>query len=528
MPPREPALPPPDARLAAAAAGIAAVFGLGLLAQVASPLRLNVDVVFYLSIAESALAGDGFRYEGESTHYPPGYPALLASLAWLGLGAPWAIVLVNIACLGAGLWAAWRMLLGPLQFRPEVAAVACALMPASFAVIKHAPLAMSEFVFFALLMGCLLALASMREAPGWRRRAALFTLAALLAVLAFTVRTAAVALVAALVVAWAPPPERWRAGYRWLRARPMLLVAAAAFLGVMAVTAAIVVIGSDYVEQLVAQHEARGVAAVLWWSVRSTFTEWGETVINLPFERVRGSIPGARWVFATAGLLAIAAVVSGIFRRRARFGPVEAFVLAYLGMLLVWPSHDARFWIPLFPLIVAYAVAGASGARWGRQRMVAAVLVGWFVIAGTMALAFSTRSSMASGAEFPARYGSVAFAPSYLAALGQYDPRDLDEFQFRAYEVVRRWGRSDQYVAGVGTTRAARQPGLVRIAGHVGELRERQQGAAGGGAPSPLAAQGVRDQVPVEAERLRGQVALGAEAVVVEGAAAVVAVLPPE
>ncbi len=72
------------------------------LLQLASPLRLNVDAIIFISMAESFINGHGFLYHGLPTHFPPGYPALLSFLDFLGLGYSWPFISINIAFLAAG------------------------------------------------------------------------------------------------------------------------------------------------------------------------------------------------------------------------------------------------------------------------------------------------------------------------------------------------------------------------------------------------------------------------------------------
>ena len=83
------------------------------LLQTASPLRLNTDSIVLLNIGASVADGHGFLYHGAATHFPPGYPALVAFLDFLGLAASWSFILLNCAFVGMALVACYLFYRNP-------------------------------------------------------------------------------------------------------------------------------------------------------------------------------------------------------------------------------------------------------------------------------------------------------------------------------------------------------------------------------------------------------------------------------
>src|SRR5205085_5084384 len=102
--------------LAAALALVAGIFAVDTL-----PIGGFYDDAFYVILAKSLATGHGYRnlnLPGApfATHYPPGYPLLLAVLWWLGPAFPANLVLFKVAnALFLGIAAAFACRLGQEQ-----------------------------------------------------------------------------------------------------------------------------------------------------------------------------------------------------------------------------------------------------------------------------------------------------------------------------------------------------------------------------------------------------------------------------
>jgi hypothetical protein len=101
--------------------------------------------------------------------------------------------------------------------------------------------------------------------------------------------------------------------------------------------------------------------------------------------------------------------------RRAKIGIVDIYMLGYTTILLVWPYRDCRFWLPVLPLLAAYAWSALGGVArfpWARRVRIAYIAV--FALMGCISLFYSSRISLA-GERFPDLYGNGIYRESYRA-----------------------------------------------------------------------------------------------------------------
>jgi hypothetical protein len=106
---------------------------------------------------------------------------------------------------------------------------------------------------------------------------------------------------------------------------------------------------------------------------------------SLPYHMAVPNLPGTDLDRIPIALALTLALGTGlvVFLRRWRLAAL--YVLAYAGLLLVWPWQFGRFMIPILPLLVPAAILGAGelvgrvGARWRLAAMIAfaLALTGW-------------------------------------------------------------------------------------------------------------------------------------------------------
>jgi hypothetical protein len=140
---------------------LAAALVCAVAASLVAPYPVGIfhDDGVYLVLAKALASGNGYRYlhlpgAPLATHYPPGYPLLLALLWTLAPHFPsnlTIILLANAALLGLVAWGSARYLIDRLEW-PSLAATAFALVATlSLPLIQLATLVMSEVLFLALL-----------------------------------------------------------------------------------------------------------------------------------------------------------------------------------------------------------------------------------------------------------------------------------------------------------------------------------------------------------------------------------------
>ena len=403
-----------------------------------SPLRLNEDVVHLLRVAGAVADGAGYVYQGAPTYYPHGYPALIAAFDRAGLGVSWVIFGVNYVFAGFGLWAVYRIARGPYRLQGWIGTLVVALTLLSYVFVKHVPLPMSDVPFFGLSTLSIYFLALANSYPDSRRWLPLVAGTAL-AALAIWFRTVGIALAPAVL--WAAFSENSPLTSPLKRiARHRLgavTLGIAALVGVVAAVLVIVRTQAKYLHELATYFDAlnRGEWLETLYERAQIF---GGLFLNLPGSQLPSSL---ETLLAVAGVVALGVVGYGLWLRRRHFSAVDVYMLTYLGVVTVWPAGDARFFLPVLPLLllwgigaVRHVIASRASRIW---TVILAVYLLGFSFAGMAALAYSTSLTFA-GDTFPARYGSGYFESEYRIAFEGPYPQAASE-HISALEVLVRY-----------------------------------------------------------------------------------------
>lgn len=426
--------------------GLLLVLAVCFLLQIFSPLRLNRDAITLLSAGESAAHGGGFLEDGEPILFPPGYPALLAVLMRLGLAHPWALVGLNAVFLSAGLFAGYFLLIREFFEDKAVVLFICSFFLLSFVVVKHFPIPLTEVPFFCCSM-CCLAVMSQAKKMDWNWRFVALTVSALiLAIAAITVRSVGVALVPPFLLMIVCTP-RFKSLLKRLSRRTKLAVVVAsvfAAVGTMLVIAktsvgraALVSFCGGYCSVLrdfIADAKKSKISIVVSKIVFDRLTEFGELFDNLPISktpvRLHVMVP---WI----GLLLLLLTLFGLATKRRQIGPTEVFLVCYVVILFAWPFSDARFWLPVLPILIAYSLLAVRSLKFPNWVVMIYALV--FATLGFVAIAYTTRISFA-GSKFPDRYGDGELRPTYCAVFQScQDGGDPNKVNAKALRLLREY-----------------------------------------------------------------------------------------
>jgi hypothetical protein len=114
------------------------------------------------------------------------------------------------------------------------------------------------------------------------------------------------------------------------------------------------------------------------------------------------------------GLLLLVVVLLGLATKRKKIGPTEVFLGCYMGILFAWPCYDARYWLPVIPLLIAYTVLAVKSLRF--PKAVIAIYCIAYATLGFGVIAYSSRITFA-GCKFADRYGDGTLRATYCAAL---------------------------------------------------------------------------------------------------------------
>lgn len=272
------------------------------------------------------------------TLYPPGYPAILALAALIGI-KPWVhIKLLTVPFSAVGvvvgyLWLRRRCTPGVALFAAFVTAISPGLLALSYTELSDVP-------FWALVM---LALWSLEAAP--REARGRIVLAGIATAAAYLTRTAALPLVVA-AIGWLVLEKRWR----------QLAIFATLALPAMAwwywwthAHAAGKVYGNLFWYLEVYRPELGRASLVdLLKRIPDNVQAYGGTMLPLLFRGHAGPL--------AFGLGVLALAIAGWSLRLRRMGLSEWMFPLYGGMLLVCPLPWAgeRYMLPILPLALAY------------------------------------------------------------------------------------------------------------------------------------------------------------------------------
>jgi hypothetical protein len=424
---------PPD-RVRVAIGLALLLVSLAYLVQIASPLRLVDDGIDYLMQASSAVDGTGFLLHGQHSIRPPGYPALIFLLAKAGLATSWAIVALNCLLLGIGCWTSYLILRRSFGFASVTAEIVCLLTLLSFVTVKHAPLPLSDISYFGFSMPCLLLLLQTESDTRPRRY---WQLAAAVPLIAFCIelRTIGVALIPAFVWAALGGASQVKRLPQWIRRHR---VASLVLLLVMLTTigfAASLFLHTGYLQSTSRILSRRGLG-IFVSDLKDHTIEWGQLAANAPASKLPGVL---QLPLRIVGFFALLWFAGGIWGKRRQLDAQVWYVLGFAFILLAWPWSDARFWLPVLPLLMGYVLIGAR--RIVPPRVLRPVILTYclcFCVLGIAALGYSTRLTFA-GNRFPDLYGDGTLRATYRLVLLGEPPRNPDNISPDALYLLHRY-----------------------------------------------------------------------------------------
>jgi hypothetical protein len=411
--------------------GLLLLLAICFVLQIFSPLRLNTDAIVLLSMGDSAAHGGGFLDGGQKTVFPPGYPALLAMLLRLGFAHPWVIVCLNAVFLSVGLFAAYSLLIRQFFADKAVVLMICSFFLLSYVVIKHFPIPLTDVPFFCCCTCCL---AVMNQATRMDSNWPFVPLAGaawLLAVAAITVRRVGVALIPPLVFMIVSSPPFKSLLKRFSRRTKVIICG---FFILVGVGTMCVVAKTSSLADFFSVATSSKISTLILQIFSYRLTELGELFGNLPITKLPVKL---HVIVPWMGLLLFALILRGLATKRKKISPTEVFLVCYIGILFVWPYYDARFWLPIVPLLIAYSVLAVRNLR--LPKAVITIYCVIFAIIGFGVIAYSTRITFA-GSKFPDRYGDGYLRPTYCAAFQTCgDGGDPQKVSIKALRLLREY-----------------------------------------------------------------------------------------
>lgn len=392
---------PSRATMIAALSTALIVLAVGLSMIDSLPVGVFYDDGMYVVLAKSLATGHGLRWLNlpgtpPATHFPPGYPALLALvwtlipsfpanvLAFKALNA----ILVAIAAGGVVVFAERRLGMG-LSAACALALAGCIGVP----MLTLSTLVLSEPLFLALLVPVLILAEQVTAETGTepRRLGKLIVLGAAAGALTL-VRTHGVALIVAIAVVLVVRNP----GGRAIRPRAREAVVFVACALVILLPWQLWVAG----HQGIVPEALRGsYESYTGWLVRGFHAEGlgmlpktirGTTAATVGLFEGMLSPVATSWTYALTIVVLLGLAIFGA-KRLWRVSPVlTVFLAGYAAIVSLWPFAPARFVWGVWPLALAVPVLGVlelrervpsnRAARWGRSALLAgaaALVVGY-------------------------------------------------------------------------------------------------------------------------------------------------------
>jgi hypothetical protein len=382
-------------------------------------------------MGESAARGGGFLDSGQKTVFPPGYPALLAILLRLGLAHSWVIVGLNMVFLSVGLFAAYSLLIREFFEDRAVVLIICSFFLLSYVVVKHSTIPLTDVPFFCCSMCCVSVMSQTTNMDSNWRFVVLAGAAWLSAVAAITVRTVGVALFPPLVFMIVSSLQFKSVLKRFSFRTKLIIVVVSVF---VATGTMVVFAKTPYCRIFIALVKKAKISTLVLQILSYRLTELGELFGNLPMTKVPTEL---HVVVPWMGLLLFLLTLFGLASKRRKISPTEVFLVCYMGILFAWPYYDARFWLPVIPLLIAYSVLAVRSLRF--PRVVVTIYCIVFATLGFGAIAYSTRISFA-GSKFPDKYGDGYLRPTYCAAFQSCrDGGDSNKVNAKALRLLREY-----------------------------------------------------------------------------------------
>jgi 4-amino-4-deoxy-L-arabinose transferase-like glycosyltransferase len=360
------------------------------LLQLVSPLRLNTDGIDLLHMAQSGADTGNFYPHSESVRYPPGYPWMLSLLISAGLLNSASIIGLNLLFLGIGLWAFASAQFGERQHDRSLVwlAVACTLL--SWVLIKHVTLPLTDVPFMgAALVSLALMARTEYVAP---RTAWLLALAAAVAcAAAMSIRTVGVTLLPPLVwMVYSLLSRGWTLRGLLDKIFSVLLLTGlcAGWLLLIGGYASVSAPGHGYSTEALKTN---------WWLQAQ---DLGRVALNVPYVQP--------WMLYPIGLFGL--VLMAVFAVRLcplsgrRPGCAEVFVVSYIGLFLLWPHHDPRFFLPVIPYVLLLIVSFLPSGCHKLPSLALPLYSAWVAAMGGAALIYTSWLSL-SGPRFAERFG---------------------------------------------------------------------------------------------------------------------------
>src|SRR5450432_3681541 len=286
---------------------------------------------------------DGLRYFAIKDYFPYGYTALLLVFSKLGILKSFWLVLINCIFLFTGLYFFYKVFerkISPYLFSLIV------LINWLFVKYTAHPLSEMQYIFFSL-MGVYFFHRFIIQ-----KKMQMLLLSLFFSWLAFVTKTVGITLMGAIAIGliW----EFREAQLAFLKKNKILVGT------ILVLLAAGLVffskfLGINHYANVLSEHfkDAPFLTRMGW-----RFKEWGEMFINTPANKVIDHVAEmGKYGFELIGFIIFCWFIFKVYFRKNNLPFfLKAYFLFYCIIIFNWPFNDPRFWIPVMPVMAAFAL----------------------------------------------------------------------------------------------------------------------------------------------------------------------------
>lgn len=343
-----------------------------------TPLRLGNDVLRYFQIKE-ALEGVSVSENITGNSLPNGYPLLLLMLSWFNMCTSFFIVLANCFYLAGSLYFICHLFKGQFRYWHLIS-----LTLLNWIIIKTTitPLSDIQYMFFST--GTLFFFIEYSK----KRKALLLIGMLVFCFLAILTRAIGVLLPASMGLSFilskkGAISERLRSSSIWI------IFTIAVFLLMIIIFSRFFRV-DDYIELMLPFFRSNPTLFFIE-NIRIHLTDWAEIFINTSFLKLPLISAAIKEPFALlAGILFMGYFLWLLLKLTTAIPVVIIiYLISYIILIFNWPTYDARFWVPVLPLIISIILQMPVL----KKQYLSAIIFMWklvYIVFGTIALGYYT------------------------------------------------------------------------------------------------------------------------------------------
>lgn len=314
---------------------------------------LGGDNVYYYNLGKALAEGKGYVTLNRpglplASHYPPGYPAIIAIVMTLFSQSILTIKMLNGFLLFGSIMVCYY-LFKRLSANSHIAFLVSTLLILNSVILKYSSIMMSEipFLFFSLLT-LLIFLKTDRDISPFRQ--SYFYIFIFCLAIAYYIKTVGIALLGGFILYFLFY-RRWR----WVLSTVVGFVVLALPWTIRNRLAG----GGSYVHQLLMVNPYRpelGMAGLSDFAIRfwSNFQRY--VAVEIPnglFPSLKNSISAYGFTSWIIGITICLLIVFGIYKLKKYSILIGAYFISTFGILLLWPQvwFGVRFIVPIIPLL---------------------------------------------------------------------------------------------------------------------------------------------------------------------------------